>query len=300
MDATGTVGRAWDRMRKALFPFDFGRWFSFGFIFFLQSLLEGGATIPNFNFRQRFTGRGGGLAPDWREMAADVQRWIDANKGSLVLVGAVTFVLVVGLGVLLLWFGTRGQMMSIRAVASGRAAIGEHWASSRVAAWSLFKTHLVISGGAFLLGAPLFVLGASRLLDLAASGAPDEAIIAGMIPFAVVGSVLYLVASIVTTILRNFVAPVMQQCHMSAGQAWSHFAGAASGHWGSIILFFVIRFFLGLGAAIVALVAGFCTCCIGALPVIHQTIMAPWYFFERAYGLEAIESLGPGMKMFDD
>ena len=300
MDATGTVGRAWDRMRNALFPFDFGNWISYGVIFFLQSLLEGsGLGLPSNSFRSSGRGRGG-AAPDWREMAAELQRWIDANMGSLVLVATVTIVLVLALGVLLIWLGVRGQMMSIRAVATGRAAIGEHWSETRVAAWSLFKTHLVISGTAFFLGAPLAALGAFRLLDLAVTGAPDDAIIAAMIPFIVVGSVMFLVMSIITGILRNFVAPVMQQCHMSVGQAWSHFAGAASGHWGSIALFFVIRFFFGLGAMIVAFVAVLCTCCIGALPVIHQALMAPWYFFERAYGLEAIESLGPGMKMFDE
>ena len=299
MDATGTVGRAWDRMRKALFPFDFGNWISYGVIFFLQSLLEGsGLGFPGTGSRS--SGGGGAGAVDWRQMAADAQRWIGANIGSLVLVGAVTLVLVLAIGVLLIWLGARGQMMSIRAVATGRAAIGEHWSETRVAAWSLFKTHLVISGAAFVLGAPLGCLAVFRLIDLAATGAPDEAIVTAMIPFVVVGAVLFFVTSIVTGILRNFVAPVMQRCHMNVGQAWSHFAGAASGHWGSIVLFFVIRFFLGVGAAIAALFAVFCTCCIGALPVSHQAIMAPWYFFERAYGMEAIESLGPGMKMFED
>lgn len=288
-------------MRKALFPFDFGNWISYGVIFFLQSLLEGsGLDVPSTRLRGRGGSPFGAPAPDLREMATEVQRWIDANMGMLLVVGSVMFVLAIALGVLMLWLGVRGQMMSIRAVATGRAAIGEHWAETRVAAWSLFKTHLVISGTAFVLGVPLAGLAAFRLLGLAASGAPDDAMITAMIPFVVVGAVMFVVMSIITTVLRNFVAPVMQRCHMNVGQAWSHFAGAASGHWGTIVLFFVIRFFLGVGAAIVALAAALCTCCIGALPVIHQAIMAPWYFFERAYGMEAIESLGPGMKMFED
>jgi hypothetical protein len=287
-------------MRRALFPFDFGNWISYGVIFFLQSLLEGsGLSFPSTGSRSR-GGHGGAAGPDWREIAADIQRWIDANMGSLVVLASVTIVIVLALGVLMLWLGARGQMMAIRSVATGRATIGEHWAETRVAAWSLFKAHLVISGVAFFFGAPLAGLAAFRLLDLAVSGAPDEAIITAMIPFVVVGSVLFFVLAIITSLLRNFVAPVMLQCHMGVGQAWSHFAGAASGHWGSVVLFFVIRFFFGLGAAIVAMFVALCTCCIGALPVLHQALMSPWYFFERAYGMEAIESLGPGMKMFDD
>ena len=106
MDATGTVGRAWDRMRKALFPFDFGNWISYGVIFFLQSLLEGsGLSFPSTGSRS--SGRGG-VGPDWRQMAADIQRWIDANTGALVLVASVTIVLVLALGALMLWLGTRG------------------------------------------------------------------------------------------------------------------------------------------------------------------------------------------------
>jgi hypothetical protein len=298
MDVTATLGRAWDRTRNVLFPFDFGKWISFGVIFFLQSLLEGsGLNFPSNNFSSR--GSSGRAGPSFRDMIAAAKTWMDAHMGMLALVGAVTIVLVLALGALVLWLGARGQMMAIRAVATGRAAIGEHWAATREAAFSLFKAHLVISGGAFVLGAPLVVLAMVRLADLVMDGAPDDAIFAGMIPFAVVLGALFFVTAIVTMILRNFIAPVMVRCHMNVGDAWSHFRGAASGHWGAIVLFFVIRFFLGLGAMIVAFVAVLCTCCIGALPVIHQAIMAPWYFFERAYGLEAIESLGPGMEMFE-
>ena len=43
----------------------------------------------------------------------------------------------------------------------------------------------------------------------------------------------------------------------------------------------------------VALMAGALTCCVGFLPVIHQTIMSPYYVFERAWGLNVLASLGP-------
>jgi hypothetical protein len=57
---------------------------------------------------------------------------------------------------------------------------------------------------------------------------------------------------------------------------------------------------LSIGAGIIAMFVVLCTCCLGALPVIHQAIMSPWYFFERAYGLYAIESCGPDMKMMEE
>ncbi len=100
--------------------------------------------------------------------------------------------------------------------------------------------------------------------------------------------------------IRNFVAPVMLRFDLGAGEAWSHFRSAASGSFGSIALFFLIRVALGVGVGLLAFVVTLCTCCIGALPVLQQTLMAPWLFFERAYGLYAIESLGPDMKMLDE
>ena len=101
MDATGSIGRGWDRMRKALFPFDFGNWISYGVIFFLQSLIEGsGLGFPNTGSRS--SGRYGRGGPDWRELAGDIQRWIDANMGSLVFVATVMIVLVLALDVLLI------------------------------------------------------------------------------------------------------------------------------------------------------------------------------------------------------
>jgi hypothetical protein len=64
-------------------------------------------------------------------------------------------------------------------------------------------------------------------------------------------------------------------------------------HVGALILFWVV----GAGFAIVAGLAGILgaliTCCLGFLPVIHQTIMAPYYVFERAWTLEILASMSP-------
>ena len=63
MRVTESMGPAWETMKRMLFrPFNIGTWFSFGFIFFLQSCIEGGGggsnlRLPNMGGNG---GRGGG------------------------------------------------------------------------------------------------------------------------------------------------------------------------------------------------------------------------------------------------
>jgi hypothetical protein len=49
----------------------------------------------------------------------------------------------------------------------------------------------------------------------------------------------------------------------------------------------------GVLAALLGMVLGVVTCCIGLLPIVHQTLMAPYYFFERSHTLHMLASLGP-------
>ncbi len=49
MRVTESLSPAWEHMKRVLFrPFNLGTWFSFGFIFFLQSCAEGGGSSFNF------------------------------------------------------------------------------------------------------------------------------------------------------------------------------------------------------------------------------------------------------------
>ncbi len=304
MDVTGTLSPAWDRTKRVLFrPFDLGTWFSFGVIFFVQSLIEG---TPTFSYR-RFGGSSSKTSPggtfgvgNIKDIVDSARKWMADNMGALVIGAILGFILVVGLGLVFMWLGTRGQMMSIRAVSTGRAAVGEHWRETRKAGWDLFKFQLILAVIGGVVWTPLLVLAVYRFVDLVDSGVTDEgALVLGMTPFVVVSIVLALVFGVVHGILRNLVAPVMLRYDLTAGGAWARFRVLAPGSFGAIALFFLIRFGVGILAAIVATVVTLCTCCIGGLPVINQTLLAPWHFFERAYGLYVLESIGPEMKMLE-
>ena len=103
-----------------------------------------------------------------------------------------------------------------------------------------------------------------------------------MIPFALVGAMA-----------RNFVAPIMLKHGLTAREGWKRFWAVGKDHVGSIIGFFVLRIVVAIGAGIVGTIAAVCTCCLGFLPILHQTLMAPYYVFERAWTLEVLASMSP-------
>ncbi len=299
MDVTGTLSPAWRRTKRVLFqPFDVGAWLSFGVIFFLQSLSEGGAGY-SYRGSTRSSSRGGTFGVgNLKDLVDSARTWLADNAATVIAVGAVLAVVGLALGLVVLWLGTRGQMMAIRAVATGRPAIGEHWRATQKAGWSLFELQLVLGVVGFVLWAPLLALAVYRFVDLVDGGITDEgALVLAMVPFGVVGLALAAVFGALQSLIRNFVAPMMLRFDLAPGAAWTRLRQLAPGSAGAIALFLLIRFGLGLGVSVVGTALVFCTCCIGALPVLQQTLLAPWYVFERAYGLHVLDSIGPDMKM---
>lgn len=305
MQVTAPLSDAWQRTRQLLFrPFNLGTWFSFGVIFFLQALVEGGGAsgfrMPNLGGRGS-TGTGSSGGPGLKEMV-DRYHVFMADRGATVVVIAVVAVLLALLvGALFTWLGARGQVMSIIAVARGDARIGEAWGESKDAGWSLFKFYLVLSVLGLAITGPLVLFALSRFIDLVDAGVTEPGpLLTGLVPFFVILVLVGFGFSLVHAVLRNFVAPMMWRFDLNAREGWSRFFEFAQGNWGAILLFFALRFLMGLGAGLIGAIVVTCTCCIGALPVLQQTLMAPWYVFERAYGLYAIESEGSDWAMVDE
>jgi len=306
MQVTEPLSDAWRRTRQLLFrPFNLGTWFSFGVMFFLQDLVEGGGSggsvrLPNFGGG----GRTGGTGPAGVGLKDFVDHYHSfmADKGPTVVgVAVVVLLFAFLLGSVFMWLGTRGQVMSIVAVARGDARLGETWGESKDSAWSLFKFRLVLSVLGFTLTGPLLLLAFSRFVDLVDEGVTDPGpIFLGLIPFVVVIGLVGIAFSLVGAVLRNFVAPMMWRFDLNAREGWARFFEFARGRWVAIVLFFGLRVVMGIGVGLGAAILVTCTCCIGALPVLQQTLMAPWYVFERAYGLYAIESAGSEWTMVDE
>jgi hypothetical protein len=295
-------------MKRVLFrPFNIGTWFSFGFIFFLQSCMEGGGgnfRIPSGS-NSGSSGHGSdsgdtgndlaGIAHDlWTSLPFGQQlAGSGLDSGLLVVIAVVALVVAIPMVILMYWLGTRGQMMSIRAVANGQATIGEQWNATREAGGMLFKFHLAMLGIGLILFVPLMGGGALLALPAIRDGAPIETVLPALIGIGVLALILMFPLFIVGAMARNFVAPIMLKQGVGAREGWKRFWAVGRNHIGGIFLFYVMRILVGIAASIVGVIASVLTCCLGFLPVLHQTLMAPYYVFERAWTLEVLASMSP-------
>jgi hypothetical protein len=316
MRVTESMGPAWETMKRILFrPFNIGTWFSFGFVFFLQSCMEGGGSngfnVPTGNNGGSSHGSDSGdTGNDLARIAHDLassfhfpfaQSLGGAPHGDgphidpavIVIILAVACVIAVPMFILMFWLGTRGQMMAIRSVAMGQANISEQWNATRDAGGKLFKFHLAMTGIGLLVFVPLGGAGALVALPAIRDGAKIESLLPLLIGLGVIAVLLMFPLLLINAMARNFVAPIMLKHGLGARDGWKRFWAVGRNHVGGIVVFYLLRVLVSIGAGIVGVIASFLTCCLGFLPVLHQTLMAPYYVFERAWTLEVLASMSP-------
>ena len=317
MRVTESLSPAWEHMKRVLFrPFNLGTWFSFGFIFALQSCVEGGGS--NFNVpggggnggggsgRYNHGGSSGGtdnnIAGAIGDLLSSIHHDLAPGPSGLdtgLIVGIViaAFIVAIPLVLLFQWLGSRGQMMAIRSVSMGAAPIGEMWNATSSAGMKMFKFHAALLGIGAAILLPFAGIGAFVALQGQKSHARPEEMIAPIAGLAIFAVLLLLPIAIVSALGRNFVAPIMLKHDIGAREAWKRFWAVAKGSVGQLFVFFLLKMLIGAAAGIVGALAGLITCCIGFLPVVHQTIMAPFYVFERAWSLQILASMGPEFDM---
>jgi hypothetical protein len=61
---------------------------------------------------------------------------------------------------------------------------------------------------------------------------------------------------------------------------------------GLLIGYAVLKFVVGIAVGLVVAIACVLTCCIGVLPLIHQTLFQPIYYAERAWSLKLLAQMG--------
>ena len=150
-----------------------------------------------------------------------------------------------------------------------------------------------MSGISIVVFLPLVGGGVLIAMPVLRDGVAIESVLPALIGLGVVLVLLMLPLLLVNAMARNFVAPIMLKHGVGAREGWTRFWAVGRSHMGGIFLFYIMRLIVGIGAGIVGIVAGFLTCCLGFLPVLHQTLMAPYYVFERAWTLEVLASMSP-------
>src|SRR4029079_6179926 len=91
--------------------------------------------------------------------------------------------------------------------------------------------------------------------------------------------------------LRDFVAPLQLSRNVGAREAGGVFLSMLAQSPGLLIGYALLKFVLGLGVGLLVLLAC-CACCIGVLPLIHQTLFQPIYYAERAWSLKLLAQMG--------
>jgi len=288
LNAVDAIDLAIQRTRYLLFdPVLYSKWLNFGVMIFL-GVLAGGGGLTNFvSFFSFFR------EVNLEAFYFDAEAYVLAHLGAILVVAVPIFSLAVIAGSALMYVGSRGTMMVIRAVAYDDDGIGENWQSVGDASWTyfVFRLELAIATGVYALIAGFVGLVLAR--QQALGDVPEPEIIVGIVVVTVVSIGVSIAYAFAMFSMRNFVAPLIFHLNVSCSEAWGAYIGIIQRSPGQFLLYMLIKFIYSAVFGVARTFVGCCTCYVGFLPVIGQTLLAPLFVFERAYSLYMIGSLGP-------
>lgn len=280
---------ALDHVRRHLFPFDFKRWLTLGFLAFLDQCGRGfGSQFPG--------GPGGTGGGDGNGGGPDVEAglaWLAAHVVLVSVVAAIVLAFVVAVLAVLLWVNSRGVFMYLDNVATGRAEVARPWREHAHHASSYFAWSFGLN--AATLTAVLLLMAGMAAAALLMMRGPAHTQALGVV--VIVGLVLVLLAvaalsALVSVALRDFAAPLQMATGAACGDALRLFGALLRANKGLFALYLLLKVCFTMVLAVVVLVVGCCTCCCGFVPVITQTILQPGFYFERAWSLHLLRRLG--------
>jgi hypothetical protein len=292
LSALTALQEAVELVGRRLFPFRLGTWFTLGFVAFLDSCGRGG-------FGMQFPGGGGGGGgggsdsgatgggPDFGEM----RDWFAEYLPIVVVLAVIGLLLVLTLVAIVLWINSRGVFMYLDNLASGRAEVVRPWRQHAHHAWSYFGWNLGLALATFA-GVLLLLVPLGWSIYLLVTGGASCGPIGGVVASVLLILLLAVVSSLVGLLLRDFAAPLQLHLGVRCGQALRLAGGLVKANPLPFLAYVVLKMLFSLIAAIVALVVGCFTCCIGFLPVISHTILQPLLYFERAWSLMMLRQAG--------
>ena len=284
--------QAFDHTRRHLFPFRFERWLALGFVAFLDQCGRTQAGFARFpgGLPDHGGGHGGGGGPG--PVLSDIGAWLAAHVMVVMALAAVVLVVILCLTALVLWINSRGVFMYVDNVATGRADVSRPWREHTAKAdsyfaWSFGLTVGVLTGGiVLLLAAALVAIRMARGHGSVAAG------IAALVVLVGVFLVLALFAGLASLAMRDFVAPLQMKTASSCGTAVALFLGLLRAHPGTFLVYVLLKIVFALVLSFALLVAACLTCCCALIPVVTQTILQPFFYFERAWSLCLLRQLG--------
>jgi hypothetical protein len=270
-------------MRAKLFPFSFVGWITLGFVSLLESC---GSGSGGGGLQNRMSGPGSFEDPT--QLAESALAWIAAHM--IIFVSALMAVMVLSL--LFMWLRSRTVFVYIDDVASGRFDLVRPWGEHGAHADSFFILSLIVQGAAFILLVLIIGLGGFFLLWARASEWGAGAMLMGALPIAFILVLAILLAAVLNMVLRDFVAPLQITRNLGAREAGGVFMSMFAQSPGLLIGYALLKLAVSIAVGLMVAIACVLTCCIGVLPLIHQTLFQPIYYAERAWSLKLLAQMG--------
>ena len=297
LQITSGFSLALEQTKRLLFrPFNAAGWLSMGLMIFLASFVDS-AAIPNVNLKMPGgSPSGGGI--DVSEILKPVRAWVRDHADLVVPIAVGAAVFFVPLTIGLVWLGSRGQMMVLRAVGQNDVIFGSNWEATRRSAGQLFKLRLLLVTLDSIANFAILALVVRRVLQLADGGLADPfAYLKALVPMFVLFGFVLIGQATIDFAIRHFVAPLMLRFDLAWTDGMRAFFTILSGNFPQMLGYLVVRAVLAVGIGVAAGMIGLVTCCVGTLPVLAQIFTAPLHVFDRAYTLYVLQSLGPAYQM---
>jgi len=289
-----SIDRSVKWVKHILFDeFSLAKWFVLGFCAFLAMLGEGGAAnFPTqvLRFKNHSRGASYGAMDDWVRM----------HLGAVILIGGGILLIAIAIGLLFTWLSSRGKFMFLDGVVRNREAVVEPWHRFRVLGNSLFFFRIVLgivsffAFGALIAGSTLLLLPAIRVHRMT---------LFALLVVVLAGAIFLFMAvalALVMAVLKDFVVPVMYRRELKTVPAFRVFlAEFLPGHILAFILFYLLKFVLGIAAGVIMVVGTCLTCCIAAIPYINSVVFLPILVFFRCYSVYFLEQFGPEWRFFE-
>ena len=281
--AIDAFGEAISHMRQKLFPFSFAGWITLGFVSLLESCAPGGGGNGIQNKMN-----GPGSIEDPSELVETALAWIVAHM--IIFVGVLLVLMIVSL--LVMWLRSRAIFVYIDDVASGRFDLVRPWGEHGSHADSFFVLSLVVQGAAFILLVLIVGLGGVFMLWARANDWGGGMVLMAVLPIAFIFLLAIVATVVLGMVLRDFVAPLQLSRNIGAKEAGGVFLSMLAAHPGLLIGYALLKFVFSIVLAMVLAIVCILTCCIGLLPLIHQTLFQPIYYIERAWSLKLLAQMG--------
>ncbi len=280
---TDSIKVAWARTRVLLLTErDIGRWLKYGFIAMLGAAAFGGGTNVGFQVPASPSGGTGGdgggwsgpgrIGPEVADAFAGAVQWLSANIANLILltIGLVTVWIVLWL--LYLYIRSVFRFIFVDAVASDtEPAIRTSWRRHTGQGLSLLLWNILLG----LVPLILIIIALVPILSsvgLLATGEPLGVAMGvggmiGLLGLVALAGLLLLAGRALTD---DFLVPAMyaRRCGVFAG--WRHVASAWRGEFGNVVLFYLLKLLLGVGAAVAAGIIGLLVMVLLVLPVLSM------------------------------